>query len=229
MIHDIGYNHHLTFFDTLLPVIIKDYETFPETDSLYQPLHDAVTLLVQWNRDASDTSVAAAIAIEYGYRFLQTFPPPANAYGAGHAVEQMQQAIQATTPRQRLLLLSQTLQDLTQRFGKWRIPWGEDNRYQRPADGVFDDAKPSLPVSFAASSFGSLPAFVTRRFPNSNKRYGIYGNSFVACVEFGKTLTAKSVITGGQSFDPQSPHFSTRRSGTSKAILKMSCFTKRRS
>ncbi|HEY0432963.1 MAG TPA: penicillin acylase family protein, partial [Chitinophagaceae bacterium] len=33
------------------------------------------------------------------------------------------------------------------------------------------------------------------------------GNSFVACVEFGKKVKAKSIVTGGQSFDPSSKHF----------------------
>ena len=32
-------------------------------------------------------------------------------------------------------------------------------------------------------------------------------NSFVAVVEFGKKMKAKSMLTGGQSSDPSSPHF----------------------
>ena len=81
------------------------------------------------------------------------------------------------------------------------------NRYQRTTNGEFNDAKPSLPVGLAAATFGSLPSFASRRFPDLDKRYGVSGNSFVACVEFGKRVKAKSVITGGQSFDPSSKHF----------------------
>ncbi|HKP32599.1 MAG TPA: penicillin acylase family protein, partial [Chitinophagaceae bacterium] len=33
------------------------------------------------------------------------------------------------------------------------------------------------------------------------------GNSFVAAVEFGKKVKAKTIITGGQSFNPNSKHF----------------------
>ncbi|MGB3464812.1 MAG: penicillin acylase family protein, partial [Cyclobacteriaceae bacterium] len=33
------------------------------------------------------------------------------------------------------------------------------------------------------------------------------GNSFVAVVEFGDKLKAKSILAGGQSGDPESPHF----------------------
>src|SRR5471030_871458 len=37
--------------------------------------------------------------------------------------------------------------------------------------------------------------------------YGDRGNSFVAVVEFGPRLKAKSVLAGGESGDPASPHF----------------------
>jgi acyl-homoserine lactone acylase PvdQ len=105
-----------------------------------------------------------------------------------------------------LNLLLETLKDLEKRFGSWKTPWGEVNRYQRLDDGKFDDNKPSLPVGLASAAFGSLPSFASRRFAGTNKRYGVSGNSFVACVEFGKKLKAKSVVTGGQSFDPLSKH-----------------------
>jgi len=38
--------------------------------------------------------------------------------------------------------------------------------------------------------------------------YGERGNSFVAAVEFGPKVTAKSILAGGESGDPASPHFS---------------------
>jgi acyl-homoserine lactone acylase PvdQ len=37
--------------------------------------------------------------------------------------------------------------------------------------------------------------------------YGTSGNSFVAVVEFGRKVRAKSVVTGGSSGDPASKHF----------------------
>jgi acyl-homoserine lactone acylase PvdQ len=37
--------------------------------------------------------------------------------------------------------------------------------------------------------------------------YGTRGNSFVAVVEFGEKIRAKSILAGGQSGDPGSPHF----------------------
>jgi acyl-homoserine-lactone acylase len=35
----------------------------------------------------------------------------------------------------------------------------------------------------------------------------VSGNSFIAAVEFGKRVTARTVVTGGESSDPASPHF----------------------
>ena len=100
-----------------------------------------------------------------------------------------------------------TLSDLTAKYGTWKVQWGDINRYQRLADGKFDDKQPSIPVGQVSSAFGQLPSFVSRQMPGTEKRYGYSGNSFIAAVEFGKTIKAKSLITGGQSFDPSSKHF----------------------
>ena len=72
----------------------------------------------------------------------------------------------------------------------------------------FDDAKPSIPVPFVSSRWGSLASFGARPYPNTKKWYGTSGNSFVAVVEFGKdSVRARAVSAGGESGDPKSPHF----------------------
>ena len=48
--------------------------------------------------------------------------------------------------------------------------------------------------------------------PDTKKRYGYSGNSFIAAVEFGKRVKARTIITGGESSDPSSPHFSDQAS-----------------
>lgn len=207
MIHNIGYNHYLAAFDLIIPALLKDYNDLNTTDSLKINLQPAIEFLRAWNKNSSDTSVATTIAIEFGYRLIQKAPPVKNRFDETDAIGQLHNTLSATTPAERLNLLEQTLIDLTTRFGTWKVAWGQVNRYQRPADGIFDDAKPSLPVGLASSVFGSLPSFAARRFSNTRKRYGVAGNSFVACVEFGKRIKAKSIVTGGQSFNPASKHF----------------------
>jgi len=207
MIHDVGYSHYLTAFDYLIPALIKDYDALPISDPLIKKLSEAVDSIKKWDRNSSAVSIASTVAIEFGYRFLQKVPTSPNPYDVTNAVGQLLTTLNVTTSADRLNILSETLEDLEKRFGSWKTPWGEVNRYQRPSGGKFDDAERSLPVGLAAATFGSLPSFASRRFADLNKRYGVSGNSFVACVEFGNKIKAKSVITGGQSFDPSSKHY----------------------
>jgi acyl-homoserine-lactone acylase len=207
MIRNVGYSHYLTAFDYLIPAVLKDFDAMPSSDPSKIKLAEAKDSLRLWDKTSSASSTASTVAIEFGYRLLQKAPASLNPYDATNAVGQLLATLNTTTSSDRLRILMETLQDLQKRFGSWKTPWGEVNRYQRPADGKFDDAKPSLPVGLAAATFGSLPSFASRRLPDLNRRYGVSGNSFVACVEFGKRVKAKSVITGGQSFDPLSPHY----------------------
>jgi len=99
---------------------------------------------------------------------------------------------------------------LTMRFGTWKTPWGEINRFQRLDDDIaphFDDAKPSVPVPFTSGIWGSLAAFVSRPYANTQRSYGSGGNSFIAVVEFGDSVRARAVTAGGESGHPDSPHF----------------------
>jgi acyl-homoserine lactone acylase PvdQ len=104
-------------------------------------------------------------------------------------------------------MLAEVTEGLKKSFGTWKVKWGDVNRYQRRGrTHNFDDDKPSLAVGLASAYYGSLAAFEVA-WGRSNKSYGIAGNSFVAAVEFGERIKAKSIITGGQSFDPASKHF----------------------
>ncbi|HEY1871740.1 MAG TPA: penicillin acylase family protein, partial [Chitinophagaceae bacterium] len=186
MIGDIGYSHYLSAFEVLLPPLFADFDQLSNTDSLKQMLAEPISLLKSWDKNSAANSVATTLAIEW----------------ASHLM------MRGVSSNQKLNALAETIKDLEKRFGSWKIAWGDVNRYQRvAANEKFDDNKPSLPVGLAYSAWGSLPSFQARRFDNTNKRYGVSGNSFIACVEFGKRIKAKSIITGGQSFDPSSKHF----------------------
>jgi acyl-homoserine-lactone acylase len=87
---------------------------------------------------------------------------------------------------------------------------GEINRYQRNTGGIvqqFDDGKPSIPVPFTSSQWGSLASFGAHRYPGTKRYDGTKGNSFVAVVEFGPKVRAYAVSAGGESGHPDSPHF----------------------
>ncbi|NQZ79181.1 MAG: penicillin acylase family protein, partial [Ekhidna sp.] len=88
--------------------------------------------------------------------------------------------------------------------------WGEISRFQRISgdiDASFDDDAPSFPTGLTTARWGHLAAYGMRGSHEVNKIYGTRGNSFVAAVEFGERLKAKTILAGGQSSDPKSPHF----------------------
>ena len=53
----------------------------------------------------------------------------------------------------------------------------------------------------ALAAYGVSAKQITKRI------YGGRGNSFVAVVEFGPRIIAKSILAGGESGNPGSPHF----------------------
>ena len=207
MIDSIGYNRYLSAFHYLMQGLHSAYLLLPSSDSLKLQTAEAFEILKNWDKVTDANSVATALAIEWGYRVMQKSLPVTNPYMKSQALGQLFITIGSLNEKEIVALLLETQKDLENRFGKWKITWGEINRYQRTIDGRFDDNKPSLPVGLGPGAFGSLPSYSSRRFTGTHKRYGTSGNSFIACVEFGKRIKAKSVTTGGQSFDPQSKHF----------------------
>ena len=111
---------------------------------------------------------------------------------------------------ERLQVFAATVASLAADFGRWDTPWGAINRFQRITGDIvqpFDDDAPSLPVGMASGRWGALASFGARSYAGTKRIYGSSGNSFVAVVEFGDRVKAKSMLAGGQSGDPDSPHF----------------------
>ncbi len=65
----------------------------------------------------------------------------------------------------------------------------------------------------ASGRWGALASFGARRYQDTKRIYGSSGNSFVAVVEFGDKVRAKTLLAGGQSGDPDSPHFDDQAQG----------------
>ena len=65
------------------------------------------------------------------------------------------------------------------------------------AVGPPGNATTSLPVGFASSNWGALASFDAPYPRKTKKIYGSIGNSFVAAVEFGPTVRAKAIMSGG--------------------------------
>ena len=202
-----AYDNLLPAFEPLLPKLFADYDALPAGDPLKASLAGQIAALRGWDMRYSLTSVPTSLAIFWGQDMASTLGPSARAkdmlvldYMASDA-----------TPQQRLQSLQRASDKLAADFGTWQTPWGEINRFQRLTGDIvqpFDDSKPSIPVPFASSAWGSLAAFGMSTPAKTKRIYGDRGNSFVAVVEFGPHLKAKSLLAGGESGDPASPHFS---------------------
>jgi len=110
----------------------------------------------------------------------------------------------------KLKVLDGVIGQLQHDFGRWQVPWGELNRFQRVSPAIkptYSDTAPSVPVPFAEGRYGSLASIRSEPKAGTTRWYGDYGNSFVAVVEFGKRVRAKAITAGGESGNPASPHF----------------------
>jgi acyl-homoserine-lactone acylase len=207
-----GYDTYLSAFEILVPAMIKSFETNVQpTDSLYALLNEPIMTLKNWDYRASESSVATTLAIETAQKMN---PIITKIYVEEGELDQVgnTKKFAATASKEDLLLpLLKTLNDLKTKFGKWQMPWGELNRFQRLTGNLqekYDDNLPSLAIGRASALWGCLPSFNSKYMEGTKKRYGVGGNSFICAVEFGERIKAKSLLAGGNSGDKNSKHFS---------------------
>ena len=221
-----GYDTYLAGFEHLQQALVQAYKT--DSGRLYATLAGPVAVIAAWDLHSNEQSIATTLAIEWGDQLKPLLnavkkEPWKGFIGTVHTFA-------ATASQKQLLATFETaINKLINKHGTWQVPWGDINKYQRLNGQLslqFDDTKPSLPVGFAGAEWGMLPSFSSGYFPGTIKRYGIYGNSFICAVEFGKKIKAKSLLAGGESSNPASPHFNDQALMYSKGIFKEALFYK---
>ena len=221
-----GYDTRISAFEILVPALINAFDkNIHGNDSLYNKLYEAISIFRSWDFRCGENSIATALAIEWG----QKISPSISRSTGDDQVSRAKYFATNAKPEELLQPLLITINDLKTKFGNWQIPWGEINRFQRISsdiDNKFDDNKPSIPVGFVASAWGMLPSFVSRTYPGTKKRYGYNGNSFICAVEFGRKIKARSLLTGGESGNEDSKHFSDQALMYSKGQFKDVLFYK---
>lgn len=201
---NLAYDPYLPAFETLIPMLMKAYEKKGVADPQFS---EAIKVLEAWDYRTSKESVAMSIAHFFGMNFMKNHGN-INNFIAFNTDENSEIPNPSATGL--LTTFSQTLEQMNADFGTWNTPWSEINRFQRltgEIDLPFDDTKDYTPVGLASGTWGALAAFGAKTFPGTKRLYGYRGNSFVAAVEFGEKVKAKSILAGGQSADPNSPHF----------------------
>jgi acyl-homoserine-lactone acylase len=220
-----AYDSYLTAFEPLVPQLVTAWEALPQNDPLKARLAAQVAALRRWDLRWSTASTATSLAIYWGQDMVAVNKERAKAA----EVPAVDFITTRLTPRERLDALARASGKLEQDFGTWQTPWGEINRFQRLSGAVeqqYDDSKPSYPVGFASANWGSLASFGMVAKQTTKRIYGDRGNSFVAAVEFGPRVRAKSILAGGQSADPASPHFNDQAAMYSRGEFKDVLFYK---
>ncbi|MBL7865668.1 MAG: penicillin acylase family protein [Cyclobacteriaceae bacterium] len=204
-----AYDPYLPGFEKLLPSMLKAYDAAaPSSDTLRTNYGEAIQLMKNWDMKWSAGSVPTTLSIYWAQRLRQNvsarIAPGTDQLAIINYLETN------TTPEEKVKALAGAMTELKRDFGSWKQAWGAINRFQRlngNIEATFDDAQPSLGVPFTSAFWGSLASYGARRYPNTKRMYGTSGNSFVAAVEFGRKVRAKTVVTGGSSGRPDSKHF----------------------
>jgi acyl-homoserine lactone acylase PvdQ len=200
---ELAYDPRLTAFEVLIPGLVAAWDAQPGDDP---EMAAAVEALRNWDFSVSAESVPMSLAQYYGQEYLRNGAAPEGL----NYIERITYYGQDSPEAERLQIFAASLSKLKEDFGQWDTAWGEINRYQRLNGDIqqpFNDDQPSVAIPMASSRWGALASFGARTYPGTKRMYGTSGNSFVAVVEFGDKVKAKSLLAGGQSGDPASPHF----------------------
>ena len=213
-----AYDPFLPAFSWLIPGLVQSYDMLGAADPVRVKLADQIAALRRWDYKWSAASPETSLAVFWGEALYGRVIAAARAAGASPY-----DYMAAAPAADKLKALAEASDRLTADFGGWKTPWGEINRYQRNDGAIvqtFKDDKPSIPVPFASSQWGSLASFGARRYEGTKRYYGTSGNSFVAAVEFGERVKAVAVSAGGESGDPASPHFGDQALRYSQGALR---------
>jgi acyl-homoserine lactone acylase PvdQ len=225
-----GYDRSLSFFEKLIPALSRAFNNHLE-DSMKQLLREPVAILEKWDLRSDKKSVATTLAVTWADH-LNTVMNSKRRDDEFEDQVTRTAKFSADTANEPFLYQSfaNAINTLNNTYGKWNIQWGEINRFQRINNELaptFDDSQPSIPVEFASSQWGQLASYYSASFHGSKKRYGVYGNSFICAVQFGKKIKAKSLLAGGQSGNIKSKHFADQAGMYAEGRFKDVLFYKR--
>jgi acyl-homoserine-lactone acylase len=202
-----AYDSYQPGFAALSPTLIQAYDALPKGDVRRKRLGAPIAVLRNWDYRWGRDSVAQSLAMAWAAALKRILNPSPKENSDLVAMRMARD----TSAAQKLEAFADAVAGLRRDFGRWQMPWGEINRFERISGAIkppYSDSAPSVPVPFANGNYGSLASFRSSPREGTKRWYGDYGNSFVAVVEFGKPrVRARAVTAGGESGHPDSPHF----------------------
>ncbi len=226
----LGYDNYLSAFEILIPALIKRVDDDRKKDpTLHKGIEDAINLLREWDYRCHENSINTTLAVTWGEKILDNIRNVKTVNNETDIVSLTKRYATVASSLDLIAPMKATVRELSEKYGIWQTYWGQINRAQRINNlmpPVFNDSLPSEPIGFASAQWGCLPSYNSKYFPNTKNRYGVSGNSFVCAVEFGKKVKAKSLLAGGQSSNPTSPHFNDQLKMYSQGQFKDVLFYK---
>ncbi|MBN1342715.1 MAG: penicillin acylase family protein [Phycisphaerae bacterium] len=206
---------------TELPKFERKLERLKQTDAaLASRVEPYMKHLLDWDCRGGVDSTQATLCLAWCEEM----------YGSGYGMSEKLKQEFIGNPARQLEALVAAAEKLRGNFGTWKIAYGKINRLQRHANVAdfykipFNDKLASLP---SAGLPGPVGAVFTQYFTPSipfvkpmMKHYGVVGNSYMAAVEFGKRVRARTLVQFGASGDPKSPHFFDQAGLLSQKKLK---------
>jgi acyl-homoserine-lactone acylase len=176
-----------------IPLLVDEWRDIEDTDRIrHQKLKGPVESLINWDRyshrDTYETTLYTMWSDAYMLKYQDYEEPPSQ-----------------------LDIFETGVDILIRHFATWRVPYRNIVRHQRSEEDSYhvDPDRPSYPTNGnRCSAFGTMfcldyPAYDG----NDIMRRANFGNSYVAIVEFGDQVRARSILNYGQSMHPDSPHY----------------------
>lgn len=183
-----GFDTYVIQTETEIPELVKAWEK----NGRDKKAADAIVELRNWDHVSRTTSV------------------PMTLFTLWHEKQYGTAVIKAGRKEEPVESLDEVLDELTGKFGTWRVAWGELNRLERrqsSGEEPFRDDVKSLPIAGAPGDLGIVFNFYARPEAGQKRRYGVAGHSFISVVEFGPTVQARSIMVFGENSDPASKHY----------------------
>lgn len=198
----LAYDPTIPAFERLIPAVVEAVEKQGGSEQVEQ----ALAVLKDWNFQTSKESVAMSLAHFYAMNYQSEF----RNLNQLVEVETLPEFADPSYQKRMVEVLDFTVNKMNEDFGTWNTAWGEINRFQRLSGDIdlkYDDNQPYIPIGLASGRWGALASYGASTKEGTKRLYGSSGNSFVAVVEFGDKLKAKSMLAGGESGHPDSHHF----------------------